>query len=379
MVRRGGNARPGPESSQSARTGLPLLPLLLAGACAAPFPVRFPPTPFRGAADPRPPLDLRLSFHIHTAFSKDSRGSVESLVSLARDLGIDALLVADHDVLDALPMEGAHGEPPVLVLVAQEVGTPDGHLIALGVRDLIPEGLPAAEAIARTRAAGGIAVACHPRYPFFGWRGGDDVDAVEIYSLTTDLVDDFPLWTVGRFGLVAPFDSEVSVRLGLGDPARGLREWDRMLAARPVVGLGACDSHDNFFVPHRDRLRVVTTRVLADSFSVEGVLEAIRRGRVYVALEHLAPVRRFQFEIEGKGGRIVMGGALAGAFPLRAIVRVEPADPSVHVALLRDGEPIDAGTGGDLAFPIPGEGIYRVELRRDGELWIASNPIRVGR
>ncbi len=276
-------------------------------------------------------------------------------------------------------MEGAHGDPPVLVLVAQEVGTPDGHLIALGAPDLLPEGLPAPEAIARTRAAGGIAVACHPRYPFFGWRGGDDVDAVEIYSLTTDLVDDFPLWTVGRFGLVAPFDSEVSVRLGLGDPARGLREWDRMLAARPVVGLGACDSHDNFGVPHRDRLRVVTTRVLADSFSVEGILGAIRRGRAYVALEHLAPVRRFHFEIEGKAGRAEMGGAIGGGFPLRAIVRVEGADASVLVTMLRDGEPIDAARGGDVALPIPGVGVYRVEVRRDGELWIASNPIRVGR
>ncbi|MGH7149938.1 MAG: CehA/McbA family metallohydrolase, partial [Planctomycetota bacterium] len=325
------------------------------------------------------PLDLRVAFHVHTAFSRDSRGTVESLVSLARELGIDALLIADHDRLDARPMEGAHGDPPVLVLVGQEVGTADGHLIALGVRDLLPEGLPALEAIARTRAAGGIAVACHPRYPFFGWRGGEDVDAVEIYSLTTDLVDDFPLWTVGRFGLVAPFDSEFSVRLGLGDPARGLRGWDRMLAARPVVGLGACDSHDNFGVPHRDRLRVVTTRVLADSFSVDGVLDAIRRGRAYVALEHLAPVRRFHFEIEGKRDRVEMGGAIEAKFPLRAIVRVEPADPSVHVALLRDGEPIDAGTGGDNAFPIPGKGVYRVEVRREGELWIASNPIRVGR
>ncbi|HKB16712.1 MAG TPA: PHP domain-containing protein [Planctomycetota bacterium] len=379
MVRRGANARPGPEGSQSARRGIPLLPLLLAAACAAPLPERFPPTPFRSEPDPRPPLDIRLSFHLHTAFSADSRGTVESLVSLARDLGIDALLIADHDRLDALPMEGAHGDPPVLVLVAQEIGTPDGHLIALGVREIIPEGLPVAEAIARTRAAGGIAVACHPRYPFFGWRGGDDVDAVEIYSLTTDLVDDFPLWTIGRFGLVAPFDSEVSVRLGLGDPTRGLRGWDRMLAARPVVGLGACDSHDNFGVPHRDRLRVVTTRVLADSFSVGGVLAAIRRGRVYVALEYLAPVRRFQFEIEGKVGRAEMGGALPGEFPLRAVVRVEPSGPSAHVTLLRDGEPIDARTGGEVSFPLPGAGVYRVEVRRDGELWIASNPIRVGR
>ncbi|HET6202656.1 MAG TPA: PHP domain-containing protein [Planctomycetota bacterium] len=378
MDRRRAEARAARGGSQSAR-GPGALFLLLAGSCAAPLPERFPPTPFRAEADPRPPIDVRVSFHIHTAFSHDSRGTVESLVALARDLGIDALLIADHDRLDAKPMEGAHGDPPVLVLVAQEVGTRDGHLIALGAQEPLPEGLPAAEAIARTRAAGGLAVACHPRYPIFGWRGGDDVDAVEVYSLSTDLADDFPLWTVGRFGLVAPFDSEMSVRLGLGDPTRGLRGWDRMLASRPVVGLGACDSHDNLGVPHRDRLRVVTTRVLAPSFTVEGVIEAIRRGAAYVALEYLAPVRRFAFAVEGKGRRAEMGGAIDGAFPLRAVVQVADADGSVHVALLRDGTPVDAGTGGEHAFPIPGPGVYRVEVRRDGELWIASNPIRVGR
>ena len=364
---------------QGHRFGLATLLILLAGACASPLPERFPPTAFRGEANPRPPLDLRVAFHVHTRFSSDSRGSVEEIVGLARELGFDAIVIADHDRLDAREEEGPHGDPPVLVVVAEEVGTREGHLLALGARDLIPEGLRASEAIRRVRESGGMAIAAHPRYPSHGWRGGDDVDGVEVYNLASDLADDFPLWTAVRFGLLARFDPELSVRAALGEPTRSLRDWDRMLSKRAVVGLGACDSHDNLGVSHRVRLRVVTTRVLADAFDVPSFIEAVRRGHAYVALEHLAPVRRFSFEIEGKNARAGMGNSLPAAFPLRAVVRVEEAGGSVHTTLLRDGKPIDAGTGPENLFPIPGPGVYRVEVRRDGRLWILSNPIRIGR
>lgn len=358
---------------------LALLALVLASACAAPLPERFPPTPFREEPASGPPLDLRVAFHVHTGFSHDSRGSVEDLVGLARELGIDAIVIADHDRLDARVDEGLRGDPPVLVVVAEEVGTREGHLLALGARDLIPEGLPAAEAIRLARESGGVAVAAHPRFPGHRWRGGDGVDGVEVYSLAADLADDFPLWTAFRFGILALLDPELSVRAALGEPRKTLRDWDRMIARRPVVGLGACDSHDNLGVPHRERLRVVTTRVLADAFDVPSVVEAIRRGRAYVAFERLAPVRRFSFEIEGKNARALMGDSLPAAFPLRAVVRIEEAGATTHTALLRDGEPIDAGTGPENSFPIPGPGVYRVEIRKEGRLWILSNPIRVGR
>jgi hypothetical protein len=360
--------------------------LLLAAACAGPLPERFPPSRLASGDGE---LDLRVAFHVHTDRSPDSRGSAEELVSLARELGIDVLVLADHDAPPALDVEGLHGDPPVLVVAGQEVGTPEGHLLVLGPRDLVRSGLPAAETIERVRREGGLAIVSHPTYPFLGWKGEPVADGLEIYNLATDLVDDLPFWTVLRFALLAPIDGTLALRAGLGGPGRSLQLWDEWLARGPVVGLGACDSHDNYGIGHRDRLRVVTTRVLARRVDVESVLEAIRLGRAYVAFERLVPVRSFRFEIEGPDERTAMGETSRYRGPRRARVRIESENDGGLVVLMRDGRPIDSARaaaargdsarpgGGECLFPIPGPGVYRIEVRLGEDLWIVSNPIRL--
>ena len=48
-----------------------------------------------------------------------------------------------------------------------------------------------------------------------------------------------------------------------------------------------------------------------------------------------------------------------------------------RLRLIRDGETILEEVGKSLAHPVPGPGIYRVEVSRKGKLWILSNPIYV--
>ena len=132
---------------------------------------------------------MRVDFHVHTAFSPDSRVTPERLAELVTERGLDGVAVTDHDsvggglVLLAL-------EPPFLVVVGTEVSSRDGDIIGLFVREDIEPGLTAEETVARIKVQGGVVVVPHPfdrfRSSAIGGPGleriSGEVDAVEAFN-----------------------------------------------------------------------------------------------------------------------------------------------------------------------------------------------------
>jgi hypothetical protein len=93
------------------------------------------------------------------------------------------------------------------------------------------------------------------------------------------------------------------------------------------------------------------------------VFDALRAGRTYIARDWLAPARGFSFSRMGE--------------ELRERPRLEVRLPCpADVRLLRDGVPVASATdGAELDFEPPEPGVYRVEARIDGRLWILSNAV----
>lgn len=129
---------------------------------------------------------LRIDPHVHSEGSYDGHEPVELLLEHAAEIGLDGIVVTDHDEIDEslraaalAPDYGLVGIPGV------EVSTAHGHLLAVGVERCPPRGLPFDETVGRIRAAGGIAVVPHP---FQRSRHGvrkryiDDADGVEVYN-----------------------------------------------------------------------------------------------------------------------------------------------------------------------------------------------------
>ena len=58
--------------------------------------------------------------HVHTEFS-DGHGTAEEVIEAAGAAGLDYLIVADHNRLDAKRLEGYHGR--LLVMVGTEIST----------------------------------------------------------------------------------------------------------------------------------------------------------------------------------------------------------------------------------------------------------------
>lgn len=103
---------------------------------------------------------LKVEFHCHSIYSKDSLTRPRDLVEAARRAGIDRLIVTDHNSIGgALETQRM---APQLVIVGEEIMTTRGELLTAFVREEIPAGLEPGEAIRRLRMQGAFISVSHP-------------------------------------------------------------------------------------------------------------------------------------------------------------------------------------------------------------------------
>jgi predicted metal-dependent phosphoesterase TrpH len=122
---------------------------------------------------------LRVEFHCHTIYSKDSLTTPERLVKACCRKGIDRVIVTDHNSIAGA--RAAQALDPELVIVGEEIMTTRGELLAAFVAEEIPAGLSPRDAILRLKDQGAFISISHP---FDIYRGGhwDEADLLEIIS-----------------------------------------------------------------------------------------------------------------------------------------------------------------------------------------------------
>ena len=103
---------------------------------------------------------------MHTSHSYDGLSSLKDIVEAAKAKGLDGIAITDHDTIDAHPEAEKFSERNFLIIPGLEVSSADGHILGLGVRELVPRKLPAEETVRLIREQGGIAVSAHPFNPF---------------------------------------------------------------------------------------------------------------------------------------------------------------------------------------------------------------------
>ncbi len=111
---------------------------------------------------------LSCDLHVHTNFSKDGESSVEEILTRAETVGLDVIAITDHDTVDGAK-KALLCTTKVLVIPGIEVSTKQGHLIVLGVTEVIPAGLDVIETVDMARKMGAILILPHP---YHVWRHG---------------------------------------------------------------------------------------------------------------------------------------------------------------------------------------------------------------
>jgi len=131
---------------------------------------------------------LKVEFHCHTIFSKDSLTRPADLVNTCRRKGIDRVVVTDHNTIAGA--RAAQALDPEQVIVGEEIMTTRGEILAAFVSEEIPKGLTPQETIRRLKDQGAFISVSHPfdKLRKGGWKEADlleilpEVDAIEVYN-----------------------------------------------------------------------------------------------------------------------------------------------------------------------------------------------------
>jgi predicted metal-dependent phosphoesterase TrpH len=165
---------------------------------------------------------IEVDLHMHTDHSTDCATPVDVLLQTARDRGLGAIAITDHnEVSGALEARRIAAEmDDIKVIVAEEVKTAEqGEVIGLFLEEKIPKGLTMAETIAAIREQNGLVYVPHPF---------DRFHSVPDYEHLLDIVEEIDILEV--------FNPRVAVTAFNEEAERFARKY------RIVPGAGS-DSH----------------------------------------------------------------------------------------------------------------------------------------
>jgi predicted metal-dependent phosphoesterase TrpH len=165
---------------------------------------------------------IEVDLHMHTDHSPDCATPVDVLLETARDRGLGAIAITDHNevsgALEARRIAERMGD--IKVIVAEEVKTAEqGEVIGLFLEEKIPKGMTMAETIAEIRRQGGLVYVPHPF---------DRFHSVPDYEHLLDIIEEIDVLEV--------FNPRVAVTAFNEEAERFARKY------RIVPGAGS-DSH----------------------------------------------------------------------------------------------------------------------------------------
>lgn len=352
--------------------------------------------------------------HIHTNRS-DGRSSPDDVAAAAARAGLKFIVLTDHGDGTRVPDAPSyrHG---VLCLDGVEISTSAGHYVAIGLPQapypLAGEPRDVVEDVARL---GGFGIAAHPDSPKpeFRWGGwAAPFDGIELLNPDSSWRKRVAEPGAGpKLELVErlfsyPFRPAETVASVLGDPGENLARWASLLRDRRVVGLAGADAHaklslfgsepgDNRFslpIPgYETSFRTLAVHVTPGApFRGDAVADAralvdgLRAGHAYVAVEALAAPPSFSFTAVGGAGTLGEGDEIVAPDARLTLHVMSNAPPSFTTTVFDGGRVLTAAQKPDITVPVTGAGVYRVEIRPEGRAgggvpWILSNPIYVRR
>ncbi len=342
------------------------------------------------------------ALHIHSFFS-DGTGSPKEIAEIASEVGLDFIILTDHNTLRALDegFEGWYGDTIMLVGVEINDRELKNHYLAFGINEAFSTRMPAREYVRKVKEAGGIGFIAHPHekrksmkehppFPWTEWEIGN-FTGIEIWNHMSEWMEG--LTEENKYNRFVHPLSSISA-----PPVETLKKWDELNLRRRVVGIGGIDAHAHKvnvlgFVevevfPYKVLFKSIRTHILTEKpikkDDSEHRLEktkgkiygALEKGRCFVSNFNRGDAKGFRFFAEQGENVYLMGDSIPA--PDNVVLRaICPADNST-IKVIRNGEVIEEVYSPSLSFLVSEPGAYRVEVYRKKSAWIFSNHIRIG-
>ncbi|HEX2707977.1 MAG TPA: PHP domain-containing protein [Solirubrobacterales bacterium] len=181
---------------------------------------------------------IEIDLHMHTDHSTDCATPVDVLLQTARDRGLGAIAITDHNevsgALEARRIAAEMGD--IKVIVAEEVKTAEqGEVIGLFLEEKIPKGLSMAETIADIRRQGGLVYVPHPFDRFHSVPDYEhlidiveEVDILEVFNprVAVTAFNEEAERFAGKYRIVPGAGSDSHVAQGLGSVRVRIHDFD---------------------------------------------------------------------------------------------------------------------------------------------------------
>jgi len=327
--------------------------------------------------------------HVHSNFS-DGSSPVSDIIAAATDVGLDFLVMSDHNS-DNTALQGLTGwHDGMLCLSAPEIGARGNpHFLAFGLTDVAAtNGMDAPDAIEEACRRGAENFIAHPhvanirlwsRKPA-GWTYWD-TDAfcgIEIWSYMHDVCHNAVPWRLP----ILFFRHRLLVS---GPRPETLQLWDRLCRRKRIAALGSLDNHATrkFVIrkifPHKDLFRTLRTHVICEPLPADGaaaiqaVTRALIEGSSFVAMDAWADSSGFGVHVDGPGGTVGLGQETTWSAGMRLHVR---SPRPALLSVVRDGRVLERRRqSSGLELPIDVPGVYRIEGHLGRRPWVFTNPI----
>jgi hypothetical protein len=338
--------------------------------------------------------------HMHSTFS-DGTGEVSDIAKFADEVGLDFILLTDHNTLRALQEGYEKWYGNTLLLIGIEINDKENrnHYLAFGINEAFGTRSPAKRYVAKVKELGGIGFLAHPHekrkhkeHPAYPWTEWDteDFTGIEIWNHMSEWVENLTEDNKYR-SFLHP------LRTIVAPPKETLKVWDELNIKRKVVGIGGIDAHAHKYnlvgfleveiFPYKVLFKSIRTHILLSEPIKKGksakdiniakwqIYEALKEGRCFVANDYVAESKGFRFFADLNGKKYQMGETVPDHknVSLKILLPI----PSFEIKSYRNGHLIETADGIDAEFVVNKKGSYRVEVFKDKRAWIFSNHIRI--
>lgn len=339
------------------------------------------------------------AIHMHSKFS-DGSGDAPKIAEIADEVGLDYIILTDHNTLRALHEGYEKWYGSTLMLVGCELNDKvnKNHYLALNINHTFSTRLSAKEYVKKVKDAGGIGFIAHPHeernsmkehppYPWTDWDAGD-FTGIEIWNHMSEWMEG--LTEQNKYNhFIHPLKTIKA------PPEKTLKKWDELNKSRKVVGIGGVDAHalkvnvlgfvEVEIFPYKVLFKSIRTHILTPkkirgkNLSVEKskelIYDSLKEGRCFVANSYHGNAKGFKFYAKHNSKIHQMGETIKTKKKVN--FKVSLPNKSAEIKLIHNGTVISSIENNEGDFIVSQPGQYRVEIYANGNAWIFSNHIRI--